>query len=45
MGEINSDNHYIYYFEQESLRANMVTLIVNKRVQHAIHGYNLKNDR
>ena len=45
MGEFNSDSHYIYYFEQESLRANRVTLIVNKRVQHAVLGCNLKNNR
>ena len=33
MGEFNSDNHYIYYYEQESLRRNGVTIIVNKRVR------------
>ena len=45
MGEFNSDNHYIYYCGQESLRRNGVALIVNKRVQNALLGYNLKNDR
>ena len=45
MGEFNSDDHYIYYCGQESLRRNGVALIVNKRVQNAILGYNLKNDR
>ena len=46
MGEFNSDDHYIYYCGQESLRRrNEVALIVNKRVQNAVLGYNLKNDR
>ena len=45
MGEFNSDNHYIYYCRQESLRRNEVAIIVNKRVQNAVHGCNLKNDR
>ena len=45
MGEFNSDDHYSYYCGQESLRRNGVTLIVNKRVQNAVLGYNLKNDR
>ena len=45
MGEFNSDDHYIYYCQQESLRGNGVALIVNKRVQNAILGYNLKNNR
>ena len=44
MGEFNSDDHYIYYCGQESLRRNGVAIIVNKRV-HAILGCNLKNDR
>ena len=44
-GEFNSDNPYIYYYGQESLRRNEVALTVNKRVQNAILGYNLKNDR
>ena len=45
MGEFNSDNHYIYYCGQESLRRNGVDLIVNKRVQNAVLGCNLKNKR
>ena len=45
MGEFNSDDHYIYYGVQESLRKNGVALIVNKRVQNAVLGSNLKNDR
>ena len=45
MGEFNSDDHYIYYRGQESLRRNGVAIIVNKRVQNAVLGYNLKNDR
>ena len=45
MGEFNSDDHYIYYCGQESLRRNGVANIVNKRVQNAVLGYNLKNDR
>ena len=45
MGECNSDDHYIYYCGQESLRRNGVVLIVNRRVQNAVLGYNLKNDR
>ena len=45
MGEFNSDNHYIYYYGQESLRRNTVALIVNKRVQNAVLWCNLKNDR
>ena len=45
MGEFNSDDHYIYYCGQESLRRNGVALIVNKRVQNAILGCSLKNDR
>ena len=45
MGEFNSDDHYIYYCGQESLRRNGVALIVNKRVQNAVFGYSLKNDR
>ena len=39
MGEYNSDDHYIYYRGQESLRRNGVALIVNKRVQNAVLGY------
>ena len=45
MDEFNSDDHYIYYCRQESLRRNGVTIIVNKRVCNAVLGYNLKNDR
>ena len=45
MGEFNSDDHYIYYCVQESLRSNRVAIIVNKRVQNAVLGCNLKNDR
>ena len=45
MGEFNSDNHCVYYCGQETLRRNGVALTVNKRVQNAVHGYNLKNDR
>ena len=45
MGEFNSDDHYIYYCGQESLRRNGVVIIVNKRVQNAVLGRNLKNNR
>ena len=45
MGEFNSDDHFIYYCEQESLRRNGVAIIVNKRVQNAVLGCNLKNYR
>ena len=45
MGEFNSDDHYICYCGQESLRGNAVAIMVNKRVQNAILGCNLKNDR
>ena len=45
MGEFNSDNHFIYYCGQESLRRNAVAIMVNKRVQNAVLGCNLKNDR
>ena len=45
MGEFNSDDHCIYYCGQESLRRNGVALIVNKRVQNAVLGCNLKNNR
>ena len=45
MGVFNSDDHYIYYCGQESLRRNGVAIIVNKRVQNAVRGCNLKNDR
>ena len=45
MGEINSDNHYIYYCGQEYLRRNGVAIMVNKRIQNAVLGCNFKNDR
>ena len=45
MGEFNSDDHYAYYCGQESLKRNEVAIIVNKRVQNAVHGWTLKNDR
>ena len=44
MGEFNSDDHYIYYCRQESLRRNGVAIMVNKRVQNAVLGCSLKND-
>ena len=43
MGEFNSDDHYIYYCGQESLRRNGVAIMVNKRVQNAVLGCNLKH--
>ena len=45
MGEFNSDDHYIYYCGQESLRRDGVTIMVNKTVQNAVFGCNLKNNR
>ena len=45
MGGFNSDDHYIYYCRQESLRRNGVDIMVNRRVRNAVHGCNLKNDR
>ena len=45
MGEFNSDDHYIYYCGQESLKRNGVAIMVNKRVRNAVLGCNLKNDR
>ena len=45
MGEFNSDDHYIYYCGQESLRRNGIVVMVNRRVQNAVLGCNLKNDR
>ena len=45
MGEFNSDDHYIYYCGQESLRRNGVAIMVNKRVRNAVLGCSLKNDR
>ena len=44
MGEFNSDDHYIYYCRQESLRRNGVAIMINKRVQNAVLGCNLKNN-
>ena len=45
MGKFNSDDHYIYYCGQESLRKNGVALMINKRIQNAVLAYKLKNDR
>ena len=45
MGEFNSDDHYIYYCGQDSLRRIGVAIMVNKRVRNAVLGGNLKNDR
>ena len=45
MGKFNSDDHYIYYCGQEFLRRNGVALTVNKRIENAVLGCNLKNDR
>ena len=45
MGEFNSDDHYIYYCGQESLRRNGVAIMVKKRVQNTVLGCNLKNNR
>ena len=45
MGELNSDDHYVYNCGEESLRRNGVALIVNKRVRNAVLGCNLKNER
>ena len=45
MGGFNSDDHYIYYCEKESLGRNGVAIILNKRVQNTVLGCNLKNDR
>ena len=45
MGDFNSDDHYIYYCGQESLRRNGVAIIVNKRVRNAVLGCSLINDR
>ena len=44
MGKFNSDDHYIYYCGQESLRRNAIAIMVNKRVQNAVLGHNLKNN-
>ena len=45
IGEFNSDDHYIYYCRQESLRRNGVAIMVNKRVRNAVLGCNLKNEK
>ena len=45
MGDFNSDDHYIYYCGQEPLRRSGVAIIVNKRVQNAVLGCNLKNNK
>ena len=45
MGEFNSEDHYIYYYGQQSLRRNGVAIMVNKRVRNAVLGCNLKNGR
>ena len=45
MGEFNSDDHYIYYCRQDSLRRNGVAIMVNKRVRNAVLGFNLKNNK
>ena len=45
MGEFNSDDHYIYYYGQETLRRNGVAIMANKRVQNAVLGCNLNKDR
>ena len=45
MGEFNSDDQYIYYCRQESIRRNVVAIIVNKRFRNAVLGCSLKNDR
>ena len=45
MGEFSSDDHYIYYCRQESLRRNGVAIMVNKRIQNAVLGCSLKKDR
>ena len=45
MGKFNSDDHYIYYCGQESLRRNGVLLIINKRAPNPVLGCNLKNER
>ena len=45
MGEFNSDDHYIFYCGQESLRKNGVVIMVNKKVQNVVLGCDLKNDR
>ena len=44
LGEFNSDDHYIYYYGQKSLKRNGVAIMVNKRVQNVVLGCNLKNN-
>ena len=44
MGEFNSGDHYVYYYEQESLRRNGVAITVNKRIQNEVLGCTLRND-
>ena len=45
MGEFNSDDNYIYYHGQESLQRNEIAIIVSERIQNAVLGCNLKNNR
>ena len=45
MGEFNSDDYYIYYYRQETLKKNGIAIIVNKRVRNVVLGCNLKNNR
>ena len=45
IGELNSNDHFIYHCGQESLRRSGIAIIVNKRVRNAVLGYNLKNDK
>ena len=45
MGEFNSEDHYIYYWGHKSLRRNGIAIIVNKRIQNAVLGYNLESNR
>ena len=45
MGEFNSDDNYIFYCGQESLRRNGIAIVVNKRFRNGVLGYNLKNNR
>ena len=45
MGEFNSEDHYIYYWGHKSLKRNGIAIIVNKRIQNAVLGYNLESNR
>ena len=45
MGKFNSDDHYVYYCRQESLRRDGVAIMINKRVQNAVLGCNLKKEK